>query len=394
MKGDMNNYGRRRRVRRRPVPMKYRVTAVAIVILYVLLLSGITYAMLYKPSGNSDRTFVEHVTDENGNIVTVEHSYEALDGTYNILMLGLDKEAMLTDVFMLVNINNNTGAVTVMQLPRDTYITSVDGVSNNTHKINELFADHYIKRSNAGEKEPYLESLLDVTKLIEDNLCIDISNSAIMDLSGFRNIVDILGGVEVDVPADMYYSDPVQNLYINIPAGRQTLDGAAAEGFVRFRSGYAMADLGRQNAQKIFLAALFDKVKSSISITNVPRLTELAGEIYSNLTTDMTASDVLFFGKSLLACDLSGIAMQTMPGNTNDTHYVINRSAAMEALNKSYNIYNKKITDGIFDKNGMFNNCDDVSVSQIYYASPDSIYDTNVYNGADVISDSIDIPRK
>ena len=398
MNGNMYNVQRRPangKVRRRQrVTKKGWIIAAVILALYVALLSCVTYFVLYKPSAGSPRRFIERVTDENGNEITISHDYETVDGTYNILLLGLDREAMLTDVFMLININNNTGGITVMQLPRDTYVQSVDGVSTGTNKLNELFADHYLSRQRSGENDPVKPALLDVTSLIEDSLCIDINYSAIMDLEGFRNIVDILGGVEIDVPAAMTYYDPAQNLNINIPAGHQLLDGAAAEGFVRYRSGYLTADLGRQNAQKIFLVALFNRMKSSLSITNVSMLTELAGEISKNLTTDMSAADIVFFAKSLLSCDLSGINLRTLPGNTNATHYVMNRTAAISALNQNYNIYDKEITNGIFDRNGMFNSDADPSVYEIYYASPDGIFDSNVYNGSDINSDSIDIPRR
>ena len=92
-------------------------------------------------------------------------------------------------------------------------------------------------------------------------------------------MLDILGGVELYVPQRMYYSDPEQGLYIDLQEGWQTLDGKNAENFVRFRSGYVQQDLGRINAQKIFLTALFEKVKASISISNTAKLTQVAGEI-------------------------------------------------------------------------------------------------------------------
>ena len=72
----------------------------------------------------------------------------------------------------------------------------------------------------------------------------------------------------------------------------------------------------------------------------------------------------------------------------------MNRAAAISTLNRSYNIYDKEITNGIFDKNGMFNSNADPSVYELYYASPDSIFDSNVYNGSEINSDSINIPLK
>ena len=234
---------------------------------------------------------------------------------------------------------------------------------------------------------------MSLTEVLEENLAIEISNSAIMDLDGFVNIVDALGGVEIDVPAAMTYYDPAQNLYINIPAGYQTLDGATAEGFVRYRAGYLTADLGRQNAQKQFLSALFSKVKSTVSITNVGKLTELAGEISENLVSDMSVGDLVYYAKSLLSCDLSSMNMMTIPGNLANSYYVINRAAAREIINASYNVYDKPITEGIFDKACIFNCSWVYSMNEAYYLPADQVYDNSVYNGEEISENPIEIPR-
>ena len=71
--------------------------------------------------------------------------------------------------------------------------------------------------------------------------------------------MDRIGGVDMYVAYDMYYSDPEQNLYINIKQGQQTLMGKDAEGFVRYRSGYIMADIARGDAQKMFISPFISR---------------------------------------------------------------------------------------------------------------------------------------
>ena len=71
-----------------------------------------------------------------------------------------------------------------------------------------------------------------------------------MDFEGFRDLIDAIGGVEFDVPTRMYYTDPKQNLEIDLYPGKQLLDGKKAEMFMRFRqnndgTGYAEGDIGR-----------------------------------------------------------------------------------------------------------------------------------------------------
>ena len=383
-----NPSGSRRRSR---VSTKHKVIVAVILILYAAILATATYFLLHKPQSD-DRQFIEYVTDEEGNTIEITHDFEAVSGSYNILLLGQDKEAMLTDVIMIMNINNNNGSVTVMQIPRDTFVRSTDGVAILTNKANELFVDHFNYYRNSlgeGEDKAYKHALETMADLLGDSLCINIDFAAIMDLKGFKNIVNAIGGVEMDIPAEMEYYDPVQDLTILIPAGRQTLNGDMAEGFVRFRYGYVQGDLGRVNAQKQFVMAFFNKLKSSISITNVSTITNLAKEVSENLVTNMGIDDIVYFGRSALSLDLNNISMLTMPGQVNYSHYVMNKAKTLEAINSYFNTFDRDITSAVFDSKGQFNNPSDSSVYNIYNASGENLYDENIYVGGD----DIDVPR-
>ncbi|MBQ6788552.1 MAG: LCP family protein [Clostridia bacterium] len=385
----MNNNQPRTRARRSRVSTKHKVIVAVILVLYTAILTTVTYFLLHKPQSD-DRQFIEYVTDEEGNTIEITHDFEAVSGSYNILLLGQDKEAMLTDVIMIMNINNNNGSVTVMQIPRDTYVKSTDGVSIITNKANELFVDHFNYYRNVkgeGENKAYMHALETMAELLSDSLCINIDFAAIMDLKGFKNIVNAIGGVEMDVPADMEYYDPVQDLTIRIPAGHQTLNGDMAEGFVRFRYGYVQGDLGRVNAQKQFVIAFFNKLKSSISITNVSTITNLAKEVFDNIETNLGIDDIVYFGRSALSLDMGNIRMLTMPGNVNYSHYVMNKAKTLEAINAYFNTFDREITSAVFDSKGQFNNPSDPSVSNIY--NGEKLFDDNIYTG----EDDIDVPR-
>ena len=192
----------------------------------------------------------------------------------------------------------------------------------------------------------------------------------------------------------MYYNDPVQNLYIDLKEGYQTLTGEQAEDFVRFRSGYTMADLGRVNAQKIFMTALLQKLKSSFSLANTSTLTKVAEEVFRNLHTDLKVSDILFYAKFLMKVDLGAMNMLTIPGNAvydskGHSYYVINRAATLDVINQYYNIYDTEIADSIFDRNTTF--ClDDYLLEPYYYADAETVMD-EMYNGQDVNDNSIEI---
>lgn len=319
-----------------------------------------------------------------------ESAWKVRDGLYNILVVGMDKQANLADVTMLVNVNTADNSITVMQIPRDTLITT--GVA--TDKINAQYATLVKSYYLAGDDDCYMSALSQYARLLEQSLCIKIHKTVLVDLEGFPAIVNTVGPIRVFVPGPMYYEDPYQDLYIAIGEGWQELDGEAAEGFVRFRSDYVQADLGRMNAQKIFLTALYQKVVSLLKKMDVGKITELAQVVSYNVTTDMSVSDLVFFAKSFLSIGTENVTMLTIPGDMADeyygSHYVINRAATLNIINDHFNIYENKIEDNIFDRNWTFCYNYDVYTS-VYYAPAAYAY-TSEYTADEIAEDGIDIP--
>ena len=376
---------------------------IGIFIVYAVILFAIAWITFYKPAqpGNDEIPFETgpiqqetteiHPDNENpDNAYTPETpdkvgDFTVVDGIYNILLIGHDRAATLADVTILVNCNTNDKSITVMQLPRDTCVQQFV-----TNKLNAVYSTYYNGAIKDGKDVAYETAMEEVSSLLEQTLCINIHHTAILNLDGLINIVNILGGVDLYVPKDMQYYDPEQGLNINLKEGYQTLTGEQAEEFVRFRSGFLQQDLGRINAQKIFLTALFQKVKSSISITNTDKLAQIADEVFKNLHTDMSLSDILFYAKFLLGVNLDNLNMTTIPGNLTGSYYVINRAATLEVINEYFNIYNTEITDSIFDRNRFF--ClDDQTLLNYYYADSETVLD-EMYNGQDISDDSIYIP--
>lgn len=373
-------------------------TAISIVcILYVLILIAAAVLIFHKPSSKNPDDIPFDITDNNPGDShdpaapdpgKSDANYVEVGEAYNILLVGHDKLAHLADVTMIVNCNTKTNTVSVIQIPRDTYVN--DG--SQTGRINAVYAGYYNSARIAGSDDPYGESLQKYAEFLEKNLCINIHQTAIIDLDGFKNIVNAVDGVDVYVPNDMYYSDPAQDLYISIPAGMQHMDGEMAEGFVRFRSGYVQADIGRVNAQKIFLTAFFNKVKSTVKSVDVSTLSALMDEVKKNVHTDMTALDILFYAKQTLKINLEDIRMMTAPGSVAGNYYVINRQATLDAINSYFNVYNKDISDNIFDRNHVFCDTDAAYISRVYYDDPANVLDGE-YTADSIDDDSIYIPR-
>lgn len=390
---------------------KSQASLIAVIfVVYTAIIFCAAWLIFYKPTPNTnkdkDLPFDIETSDSVGeddpplnktdeedkkeNNVVIKDEYTEIEGIYNILVVGHDDEASLADVTMLVNVNANDNSITVMQFPRDTLITGE--YAPLTHRINNAFNTFYSAAYRQGDSDPYSTAIESFAEMLEKSLCINISYTVLMGLDGFRGIVDAMDGVDVYVPNDMYYSDPEQNLYISIPAGYQHMNGETAEGFVRFRSGYVQADLGRVNAQKIFLTAMFNKVKDTVKAVDISALTSIANEVFKCVDTNMSVSDMLYFAKQFMNVDLSSINMMTVPGNMAGEYYVINRTATLEVINEYYNIYNKEISDSIFDKNYLFCYTDLQYICNVYFDTTEDLYD-GVHNAEDIDDDSIYIPR-
>jgi anionic cell wall polymer biosynthesis LytR-Cps2A-Psr (LCP) family protein len=104
-----------------------------------------------------------------------------------------------------------------------------------------------------------------------------------VNLSAIRRMADALGGIEVDVPKRMAYTDNSQGLYIDLQPGLQTLKGRDLEGFLRFRHD-EMGDIGRLERQQLALQALFRKLTRPEQLVRLPVLLAAAGK---DLKTDL-----------------------------------------------------------------------------------------------------------
>lgn len=389
-----------------------------------------------KPNRSVDKTQkyedVSKVTDSQGNAKTDEQGHEMYlhDGqevplldSYNFLVLGQDKKAMLTDVMMLVNLNTENNKVSVMQFPRDTFIkvstkacmncesvpynqsltacpdcnASLTTVGNGYgQKMNSVYNTYYSalrsKKSGLSEEELTTFGMKGLSAEIEQNLHITIDYQIHMDLQGFRDIVDAIGGVDMYVPYNMKYSDPGQNLYINLKEGQQTLNGDKAEQFVRFRASYVNGDLGRQDAQKLFMVAFFKNFKEKVSLTNV---FSIVSAMMEHVTHTIPSEDLDYFGRQVLSMDFSNITMLSAPNTPiyigNGSYVVLHRKALLDVVNSGFLIFggNYYVKDEYFDVERNFTT-NDASVKAIY--ETDKEFDGEK-SAEDINNNGIDVNR-
>lgn len=220
-----------------------------------------------------------------------------------------------TDGIMLVDYNSVNNQISVVSIPRDTKVNippdmwevmvqnepSIAYDDPSFKKINSI--PNYGKEQGIEFLKTYLEDLLDIK----------IDYYAHFNFEGFRYIVDSVGGIEFDVPQSMYYSDPTQDLYINLKPGVQLLDGDKAEQLLRFRS-YPQGDLKRVEVQQAFMKKFFEKVVSLDSIISNPKA------YFTTLTqyidTNFTVTDALKYVGEIKELNVSNTQTYTLPCTT------------------------------------------------------------------------------
>lgn len=195
----------------------------------------------------------------------------------NMLIVGLDKTERLSDVVMIVRFDEEYNRISAMSIPRDTY------VDYNGRKIlmNSVYSAGGINATS---------------KVVTQLTGLTVNYYIVFNLGTFSKMIDLLGGVEFDVPQNMNYDDPEQNLHIHLQKGNQVLSGSDAESLVRFR-GYPQADLKRVEVQQDLLKALIEQKLSPEYITKIPGIYSALNE---DLRCNISVKDMLMYGKSML----------------------------------------------------------------------------------------------
>ena len=218
-------------------------------------------------------------------------------GRRHILVIGTDAVGANTDVILAIRVKD--GRTEITQVPRDTYIETQDlGVV----KANSLYAYGGLQRART-ELSGLLGTPLD--------------RHLRVNLGAVTKVADALGGVEIDVPKRMYYTDSHQNLTIDLYPGRQVLRGNDLEGYLRFRHD-PMGDIGRMERQRQVLSQVFGRLANPTTLAQLPTLLKIAGE---DIETDLSP---LEFTKLLTAMARTNLSTRLLPGRSywhNDLSY-------------------------------------------------------------------------
>ena len=301
------------------------------------------------------------------------------DQVINCLILGADESSGNTDVMILAGYQPTKKCLTLMQIPRDTYYRA-DG--------EEMKINHLYNAALADEKNDK-NALYFVADAISHAFSVPIHATLLVRLDTLSDFVDEIGGIPMNVPMTMQYRDEEQGLLIDLPQGERVLTGQEAVQFVRFRADYLMGDIGRLDAQKIFLAALYQKLSTTPDAMKIA-FSYLQNGACTLARTDNLSLPTLFL---LTYTDLDNLSLffLSMPGEASLSdglwYYTPNKAALCSVLLEHFS--EASFSPERFDPNESFCKQSDPHMTRIYFKA-DHSYKT--YTPEDI--DDIIITKK
>ena len=255
------------------------------------------------------------------NTITLEHIVhviedEPLDSVERttFMILGLDEVASLPDAIVVGVFNHNTMEINLISIPRDTRVELSSATVREMQALGGFPPASGIMRINAVHTHGRREGPRFVQQALEELLGFNIDYYVTMDVAAFRAIVDAVGGVTMYVPRAMFYNPYDQNLFINIPAGMQHLDGTMAEGLVRYRATYRMGDLQRIEMQQVFMQELFSQVLARENV--IGNAFEYLRIFIEYVNTDFGVTDIPRYVRYVTRLSPDNISTYTLPGTT------------------------------------------------------------------------------
>ncbi|MGN1003455.1 MAG: LCP family protein, partial [Oscillospiraceae bacterium] len=227
---------------------------------------------------------------------------------YTFLVVGRDTGGGgNTDTILLAAYDIPNQKFNVMSIPRDTMVN----VPWDIKKINSVY--NYYGGGDKGIQALYTE-VSQLVGFVPDY-------EVVVEWKAVGELVEAIGGVWFEVPWDMNYDDPTQNLHIHVNKGYQCLNGNDAMGVVRWRqnndgSHSALGDIGRIEIQQAFLKAV---IEQCLKIENVTKIQQFAKIFTENVQTDLTVGNLVWFAEQAIfgGLTMENVSFITMPGNYN-----------------------------------------------------------------------------
>lgn len=254
----------------------------------------------------------------------------------NALVCGINEN--LTDTMIYVKYDVNSGKIAMMSIPRDTYVINDYCIG---HKLNAIYRG---------------KNVVPLVEEIQELLDVKIDYYLIFDTEMVHELVDAVGGVEIEVPMRMKYDDPTQDLHIDLQKGLQVLNGKQAEMFVRFRHnndmtvGYSMGDLDRTKVQQTFIKAF---AKTALSASNITKYPELINIALEHTDTNVTVREALKYATDATKIDVENIVSLTAPGEAkyidNLSYFLLDEEEARKIIKEDFSTVEEENTNTNID---------------------------------------------
>ena len=319
---------------------RYRVFRALAVVCAVVLLLWIVYGLFVRRPNIPSLPSGADVSVSG----TQAGTGDRRSGVYTLLVVGKDTGGGgNTDTMILVTYDTKGKTVDAMSLPRDTMVN----VSWNNKKLNTVY-NYYKGR----DKETQVEKGMTALQVHVGKLTGILPDFYVMvEWDAVGELVDAIGGVTFDVPYDMHYDDPVQDLHIHQDKGERKLTGEDAMQVIRWRKNngkygnFQIGDGGRMKIQQDFLVSV---AKECLQLKHLMNASEFARIFTENVTTTLSIGNLAWFGQQAIGMSAEqDIRFHTMPYTpyTRNTAYVLPVVDEMLAiLNDGMNPYKKEIT--------------------------------------------------
>ncbi|MHA7139596.1 LCP family protein [Rossellomorea arthrocnemi] len=295
---------------------------------FLLLLCAYGGYVIFSAYEAANKSFSE--LDRGDKSKLREEAVQVQKDPFSILIMGVEDYSSggahgRTDSLMVATLNPKDQSVKLLSIPRDTLVEIGDTYEED--KINHAYA--------SGGKEATIES-------VENLLGIPIDYYVTVGFDSFKDIIDEVGGVNVDVPFDFYEKSDEDNQKIYFTEGLMKLDGEEALAYARMRKQDPRGDYGRNDRQKQILEATLDKLLSPSTVT---KLDDIAQHIGNNVQTNMKVSQALAIQTKYPDFDPSKIEKLSLEGYDeyiNDIFYFVPDETKLEELKAQLNKHLKQ----------------------------------------------------
>ena len=308
--GGMPQKGKRPKKTIRLDRQQKMLLAVAIVLAVALVIVVACESLFVRPDleKNPSKDTGQEQIDYGGGTPPRADGERKSEDYYTVLILGRDTGGGgNTDTMLLASYDVTNQKATVMSIPRDTMVN----VSWDIKRINSVY-NYY----GAGEK-----GIQHLYKEVAQLVGFEPDYQVVVEWDAVGEIVDAMGGVYFDVPRNMNYDDPTQNLHIHQEKGYRLLSGDDAMQVIRYRHdnrvngktlGYPDGDLGRIATQQAFLKAVVEQL---LQVKNLTKLNQFVKVFQNNVETDMTFTNILWFAQQAVfgGLKVENVNFVTMP---------------------------------------------------------------------------------